>query len=159
MAPIHQAFLTAAWDAGYPRSDDANDPQNWGAGSQPLVGQPRSRCRRGRQCRRSGRRDVPGAEMSELVLHKVGPGCTVQDMGRPGQLSVGLSRGGAADTMALIEAAALLDLKAPVAGIEMAGMGLDLSVTAHHAVSLPRHVGLWYFAERQGGCSNHDIVD
>ena len=74
--------------------------------------------------------------MSELVLHKVGPGCTVQDMGRPGQLSVGLSRGGAADTMALIEAAALLDLKAPVAGIEMAGMGLDLSVTAPMRVAL-----------------------
>lgn len=36
MAPIHQAFLTAARDAGYPRSDDANDPQSWGAGPQPL---------------------------------------------------------------------------------------------------------------------------
>ncbi len=36
MAPIHQAFLIAAGEAGYPHSDDANDPQSWGAGPQPM---------------------------------------------------------------------------------------------------------------------------
>lgn len=48
---------------------------------------------------------------------------TVQDMGRPGHLAQGLSRGGAMDRQAVIEAAALLGAKAPLAGIEMAGAG------------------------------------
>ncbi|MFN3525836.1 MAG: biotin-dependent carboxyltransferase family protein [Paracoccus sp. (in: a-proteobacteria)] len=48
---------------------------------------------------------------------------SVQDMGRPGHLAQGLSRGGAMDRLALIEAAALLALPAPVACIEMAGAG------------------------------------
>jgi choline dehydrogenase len=36
MGIAHQAFLEAAWSAGYPRCDDANDPDGWGAGAQPL---------------------------------------------------------------------------------------------------------------------------
>lgn len=59
----------------------------------------------------------------QLTIHSAGPMVTVQDMGRSGTLSLGLSRGGAADRLALIEAAALLGLSAPVAVIEMAGMG------------------------------------
>ncbi|WP_306006827.1 biotin-dependent carboxyltransferase family protein [Aquicoccus porphyridii] len=58
-----------------------------------------------------------------LTIHSAGPMVTVQDMGRSGTLSLGLSRGGAVDRLALIEAAALLGLSAPVAAIEMAGMG------------------------------------
>ncbi len=59
----------------------------------------------------------------QLGIHSAGPMVTVQDMGRSGTLGLGLSRGGAADRLALIEAAALLGLSAPVAAIEMAGMG------------------------------------
>ncbi len=58
-----------------------------------------------------------------LIVERAGPLMTVQDMGRPGRLAQGLSRGGAMDRLALVEAAALLDLSAPVAGIEMAGAG------------------------------------
>lgn len=47
-----------------------------------------------------------------LTLHRPGPGTSVQDLGRPGQLGLGLSQGGAADRLALIEAAALLNLPA-----------------------------------------------
>ena len=43
-----------------------------------------------------------------LIIHRAGPGVTVQDMGRPGYLAFGLSRGGAADRLALYEGAALL---------------------------------------------------
>ena len=44
----------------------------------------------------------------ELIVHRAGPGTTVQDMGRPGYLAFGLSRGGAADRLALAEGAVLL---------------------------------------------------
>ncbi len=57
-----------------------------------------------------------------LTIQSVGPGVSVQDLGRPGYLAQGLSRGGAADTLALYEGAALL--RQPVgAALEMAGMG------------------------------------
>lgn len=59
----------------------------------------------------------------QLTIHSAGPMVTIQDMGRSGTLSLGLSRGGAADRLALLEATALLGLSAPVAAIEMAGMG------------------------------------
>ncbi|WP_112322114.1 biotin-dependent carboxyltransferase family protein [Oceanibium sediminis] len=59
----------------------------------------------------------------ELIIHSSGPGVTVQDMGRPGYLGFGLSRGGAADRMALLEGAALLGQWADCAALEMAGMG------------------------------------
>ncbi len=42
-----------------------------------------------------------------LIVHKAGPGMSVQDAGRPGYLGYGLSRGGAADRLALAEGAAL----------------------------------------------------
>lgn len=57
-----------------------------------------------------------------LIVHRVGPGVTVQDLGRPGFLAVGLGRGGAADRLALAEGAALLG-QGPLAALEMAGMG------------------------------------
>lgn len=58
-----------------------------------------------------------------LTIEQAGPGVTVQDMGRAHQLAQGLSVGGAADSLALIEAAALLGLAHPGPAIEMAGVG------------------------------------
>ena len=58
-----------------------------------------------------------------LIVHRAGPGVSVQDMGRPGFLAFGLSRGGAADRLALDEGAALLAQDPGVAALEMAGMG------------------------------------
>ncbi|MDJ1007615.1 MAG: urea amidolyase [Paracoccaceae bacterium] len=52
-----------------------------------------------------------------------GPHLTVQDLGRPGYLAFGLSRGGAVDRLALYEGAALLGQSAGLAAIEMAGRG------------------------------------
>ena len=53
-----------------------------------------------------------------------GPGVTVQDDGRPGHLSLGLARGGAADGLARVEAAALLGEIG--AGLEIPGVPLSL---------------------------------
>lgn len=58
-----------------------------------------------------------------LHIHRAGPGVTVQDLGRPGLLVQGLSRGGAADPLALAEGAALLGQRADDAAIEITGMG------------------------------------
>ncbi len=58
-----------------------------------------------------------------LIVREVGPAVTVQDLGRPGWLSLGLSRGGAADRLALLEGAALLGQEAGCAAVEMAGFG------------------------------------
>jgi allophanate hydrolase len=48
---------------------------------------------------------------------------TIQDQGRAGFLAFGLSRGGAADRVALVEGAVLLQQSADLAVIEMPGMG------------------------------------
>ena len=58
-----------------------------------------------------------------LRVRKAGPSVTIQDLGRPGHIAVGLSQGGAADCIALIEGAALLRQSPDLAAIEMAGMG------------------------------------
>jgi 5-oxoprolinase (ATP-hydrolysing) subunit C len=58
-----------------------------------------------------------------LIVREAGPGVTVQDLGRPGWLAEGLSRGGAADRLALFEGAALLGQDAGCAAVEMAGYG------------------------------------
>lgn len=71
-----------------------------------------------------------------LTIHRAGPAMSVQDLGRSGTLRLGLSRGGAADRLALIEAAALLGQRAPLASIEMAGMGGAFSVSAPTRVAL-----------------------
>ena len=62
-----------------------------------------------------------------------GPAASVQDGGRPGHLSLGLARGGAADRLALEEAAALLG--APGAAVETAGAALRLRVDAATAIA------------------------
>ena len=46
--------------------------------------------------------------MTAVTIRRADGVLTVQDMGRPGHLAQGLSRGGAMDRLALIEAAALL---------------------------------------------------
>ncbi|GAA6201777.1 urea amidolyase [Aquicoccus sp. SU-CL01552] len=61
--------------------------------------------------------------MSGLLVHQAGPACTVQDLGRPGFLGQGLSRGGAADRLALAEGAALLGQEPGLAALEIAGFG------------------------------------
>lgn len=61
--------------------------------------------------------------MTGLRVLRAGPSVTVQDMGRPGLLAQGLSRGGAMDRLALVEGAALLGQPSDLAAIEMAGFG------------------------------------
>ncbi len=58
-----------------------------------------------------------------LIVHQAAPGVTVQDLGRPGYLAFGLSRGGASDRLAIHEGAALLGQAAGCAVLEMAGIG------------------------------------
>ncbi len=67
--------------------------------------------------------------MPGLTLHKAGPGLTVQDLGRPGWKAQGLSTGGAADPLAVLEAAALLGTAPNHAVIEMMGFGGTFSVS------------------------------
>jgi allophanate hydrolase len=65
----------------------------------------------------------------ELRILSAGPGVTVQDQGRPGWTAQGLSTGGAADRLALVEAAALLGAKPEQAVLEMMGFGGTFSAT------------------------------
>lgn len=58
----------------------------------------------------------------ELIVHRAGPALTLQDAGRPGWITQGLSRGGAMDRLALAEGAALLG-QGPAVALEMGGVG------------------------------------
>ncbi len=58
-----------------------------------------------------------------LHVIKAGPALSIQDLGRPGHMAQGLSRGGAADRLAIAEGAALLGQDIHLAALEMAGMG------------------------------------
>lgn len=69
------------------------------------------------------------------ILH-AGPGVTVQDGGRPGWLEYGVSRGGAADRLALAEGAALLGQAADLAAIEMVGMGGEFQADTDLRIAL-----------------------
>lgn len=71
-----------------------------------------------------------------LIVHRAGPGVTVQDPGRPGYLAFGLSRGGAADRLALAEGAALLGQDDTLAVLEMAGMGGEFEATEDTRIAL-----------------------
>ncbi len=64
-----------------------------------------------------------------IKVLRAGPQMTVQDLGRPGFLSVGLSRGGAADRLAIAEGAALLGQPFDCAALEMAGSGGEFEGT------------------------------
>lgn len=61
-----------------------------------------------------------------LNILKAGPGVSVQDQGRPGLAALGLSRGGAMDTLALAEGAALLGQPDTLAALEIAGSQITL---------------------------------
>lgn len=71
-----------------------------------------------------------------LVVRRAGPSVTVQDMGRPGYLGFGVSRGGAVDRLALAEGAALLGQPATNAALEMAGMGGEFEATEPIRIAL-----------------------
>jgi len=71
-----------------------------------------------------------------LTIRRAGPGMTVQDRGRAGYLAFGLSRGGAADPIALAEGAALLSQSPDLAALEMAGMGGGFTASADVRIAL-----------------------
>ena len=71
-----------------------------------------------------------------LKVLKVGPGVTLQDKGRPGWLEAGLSRGGAADLLALSEGAALLNQSDDLPALEMAGMGGEFEADVDMRIAL-----------------------
>lgn len=71
-----------------------------------------------------------------LKVISCGPSVTVQDRGRPGHLAHGLSRGGAADRLALAEGAALLGQNGDLAALEMAGFGGEFAPTAPMRIAL-----------------------
>ena len=71
-----------------------------------------------------------------LRVLQAGPAMTVQDMGREGFLAYGLTRGGAADILALHEGAALLGQSAELATIEMVGLGGIFEATNDTVIAL-----------------------
>ena len=71
-----------------------------------------------------------------LIVHRAGPGMTIQDAGRPGHLAQGISRGGAADTLALAEGAALLRQDPAYAVIEMTATGGEFEATEDMRIAL-----------------------
>ena len=71
-----------------------------------------------------------------LTLHRSGPGVTVQDLGRSGYLAQGLSRGGAADPIALADGAALLGQSPDLVALEIAGSAVTLESTVPLRVAL-----------------------
>ncbi len=71
-----------------------------------------------------------------LEILSCGPSVTVQDLGRPGYLAQGLTRGGAADVTALHEGAALLGQPPSLAALEMVGMGGSFRADADLRIAL-----------------------
>lgn len=74
--------------------------------------------------------------MSGLIVHRISPIASIQDMGRPGYLKQGLSRGGAADRQALAEGAALLGQSPGLAALEMAGTGGEFEASGDMRIAL-----------------------
>ena len=73
--------------------------------------------------------------MTTLTIQRAGPGITVQDLGRPGFIAQGLSRGGAADRTALFEGAALLS-QPVTAALELPPVPLTLTADAPCRIAL-----------------------
>ncbi|MFP7571260.1 biotin-dependent carboxyltransferase family protein [Marivita sp. S2033] len=71
-----------------------------------------------------------------LHVHRITPGATVQDAGRTGYLAFGLSRGGAADVLALAEGAALLRQSRKCAALELPGSGGLFEATTATRIAL-----------------------
>ncbi|MFV0335088.1 MAG: biotin-dependent carboxyltransferase family protein [Tropicimonas sp.] len=82
-----------------------------------------------------------------MILHRSGPGVTVQDLGRTGYLAQGLSRGGAADPLALADGAALLGQSPDLAALEIAGTAVVVEASAPMRIALS---GAPMRAERDG---------
>ncbi|WP_299685183.1 biotin-dependent carboxyltransferase family protein [uncultured Tateyamaria sp.] len=74
--------------------------------------------------------------MRGLRVHQVGPGVAVQDFGRPGYLAKGLTRGGAADLLAVHEGSALLRQSPELAVLEMVGTGGTFEATEDMSIAL-----------------------
>ncbi len=72
------------------------------------------------------------------VMHVLdaGPGLSLQDLGRTGMLAQGVSRGGAADRLAIYEGAALLGQSPSLAALEMAGFGGRFTVSEPTIIAL-----------------------
>jgi len=73
---------------------------------------------------------------SALIIRRAGPALSVQDKGRVGFMALGLSRGGAADRLALAEGAALLGQDINLAALEMAGFGGVFEMTEDTRIAL-----------------------
>lgn len=71
-----------------------------------------------------------------VVVETVGPAVSVQDLGRPGGLGQGLSRGGAADRLGFIDGCVLLGQTADHAALELAGMGGVFTFTSPVRIAL-----------------------
>ncbi|WP_340287671.1 urea amidolyase [Sulfitobacter pontiacus] len=71
-----------------------------------------------------------------LTISQAGPALTIQDMGRPGWRAQGLTKGGAADPVALYEGAALLGQSPELAVIEMTGTGGTFTADADIRIAL-----------------------
>lgn len=71
-----------------------------------------------------------------LKIRTAGPALTLQDAGRSGYLALGLTRGGAADSLALREGAALLGQDHTLAAIEMVGMGGSFEASEDTVIAL-----------------------
>lgn len=71
-----------------------------------------------------------------LIVHRIAPGSSVQDMGRSGYRAFGVSRGGAADRLALAEGAALLGQSTDCAALELPGSGGVFEATAPLRIAL-----------------------
>ncbi|MCH2250681.1 MAG: urea amidolyase [Cognatishimia sp.] len=65
-----------------------------------------------------------------------GPAITIQDLGRPNQIAAGLSRGGAMDQLALLEAAALLQSPSVLPALEIAGFGGAFKIETQTRIAL-----------------------
>lgn len=74
--------------------------------------------------------------MRGLKVLNSGPGIAVQDLGRPGFLAMGLTRGGAADVLAVHEGAALLQQSPELAVLEMVGTGGAFEATEDLRIAL-----------------------
>jgi biotin-dependent carboxylase-like uncharacterized protein len=64
-----------------------------------------------------------------LLILNAGPAVTIQDLGRPNRVAQGLSEGGAADRLAVFEAAAILGSATVLPAIEMATTGGTFQVS------------------------------
>jgi 5-oxoprolinase (ATP-hydrolysing) subunit C len=71
-----------------------------------------------------------------LTIAQAGPALTIQDRGRAGWLAQGLTKGGAADLVAVYEGAALLGQSPDLAVIEMTGTGGTFTVDADIRIAL-----------------------